>query len=142
MKKFYIALALMWLALMPPLFTAGACTDEYKEVTSEFTKDLSALATVDRARAYFQAHSIQITLLNHFECKKYVPRVIRSCGDGPVILVKVPVKNAVCSFYRGSNVKVVYQFDVKNRLQRVITDMDPFTSLPIPFTKIVLHWGR
>jgi hypothetical protein len=39
-------------------------------------------------------------------------------------------------------VRVQLQYDERDRLVRVATDMSPFKSLPLPFIGVTLHWAR
>lgn len=80
------------------------------------------------------------TTLSVDECRRRKPLGLDRCGDGPLVAAKVPVKNAICALDR--EIAVWLQYDARDRLSRLQMDMQPYRSLPIPFTNIVLHWGR
>jgi len=86
---------LVWLLLLPPLFTGGDCTREFEAEASR---------------------------------------------DGPLLVARVPVANAVCRLYRDDEIRVQLQYDDRGRLGRAQADMNPYRSLPIQGHTI--HWGR
>ncbi len=135
-----LLVAAVWLALMPPLFTGGACTAEFEQEAARIEADRKSLATPSIALAYFRARGIPSALYSLQECRRARPRSVANCGDGPLIYAKAPVKNLVCSVYRDDEVRVQLHYDDRDRLARVVVDMNPYKSLPLP--GFMLHWAR
>src|SRR4051812_7248431 len=142
MWRFYLAVVLAWLILLPPMFTAGACTAEFDTETTRITTDTSSFRTLDAALHYWASRNQPITVLGRDDCRRAKPRFLAYCGSGPLVIAKVPVRNLVCRIYRDSEILVQLQYDDLGRLDRVATDMAPYKTLPIPFTGITLHWAR
>lgn len=134
--------ALVWLALMPPLFTGGACTREFDDEGTRIEKDARSIASPGLASSYWSARNIPYSVVSREQCRRAKPRFLQNCGDGPLVYARVPVGNAICSLYRDSEILVQLQYDGRNRLARTQVDMRPFKSLAIPFTGITLHWAR
>jgi hypothetical protein len=76
------------------------------------------------------------------ECRHRKPRNLSRCGDGPLVIAKVPVKNLICRIYRDDEIAVMLQYNARYRLVREELEMLPYKTLPIPLTKGVIHWGR
>ena len=142
MWRFYAAVAVVWVALMPPLFTAGACTAEFDAANSRLTKGLSGLRSPEAARDFFREQGIPVSLVTYQQCRESKPRFLSSCGTGPFVYAKIPVQSRVCSIYRDDSIKVLLQYDARGFLVRFNTDMEPFKSLRVPFTDQFIHWGR
>lgn len=134
--------ALVWLVLMPPLFTGGACTREFDDEGARIEKDARSIASPGLASSYWSARNIPYSVVSREQCRRAKPRFLQSCGDGPLVYARVPVRNAICSLYRDSEILVQLQYDGRNRLARTQVDMRPFRSLAIPFTGVTLHWAR
>ncbi len=142
MWRLYVLIAVVWIAMAPPLFTGGACTAEFEAKTNEVLKNGRSLNSPDAALTYFRAGGTPVSAITPERCRESKPRFMSRCGLGTVVFAKVPVKNPVCSFYRDSDIKVYIDYDEKGRPQRFNTDMAPYKSLPIPGTKTLIHWGR
>lgn len=142
MWRFYLAVVLAWAILMPPLFTEGACTAEFDAETARIATDGERIRTVDSAMRYWASRHQPVQLLTRDDCRRAKPRFLASCGAGPLVIARVPVRNTLCRIYRDSEILVQLQYDDFSRLSRVATDMAPFKSLPIPYTGITLHWAR
>lgn len=142
MWRFYLAVALIWLILLPPLFTDGACTAEFDVEAATIGTDGPRILTVDAARQYWASRHQPIAVLTRDDCRRVKPRFLAQCGAGTLVIAKVPVRNAVCRIYRDGDILVQLQYDDFGRLARVATDMAPFKSLHIPYTSISLHWAR
>ena len=67
---------------------------------------------------------------------------MQSCGSGALVYAVVPVNNRICSFYRDDGIKVQLHYDERDRLIRMVTDMNPFKSLRLPFVGVTVHWGK
>jgi len=52
------------------------------------------------------------------------------------------VQNRICRFYRDDGIRVQLQYDDRSRLARMITEMNPFLSLPLSWLGVTLHWAR
>jgi hypothetical protein len=142
MWHFYAFVVVVWLALMPPLFTGGACTAEYDAATNQVVDAARSLKTPQAALEYFRSRSLPAVVITPEQCRQAKPRFLDRCSSGSLIYAKLPVRNKVCSLYRDDEVKVQVQYDDKGRLVRLKTDMAPFKSLPIPFFSSSLYWAR
>ena len=140
--KILIPVAIAWIALMPPLFTDGACTAEFNQESARLEKDGKSLRSSVLADTYWRERSVAHVVLSVDQCRKAKPRFLARCGDGPLVVAKVPVKDTICRIYRDDEIRVVLQYDDRDRLSRLQVDMNPFKSLPIPFTGLMLHWAR
>ena len=142
MLRILAVVALIWLALLPPLFTDSACTREFDAETRRVEADRASYKTLDAARAYWSGRDVPYSVLSYEQCRKSRPRWLEVCGKGPLLHAKVPVRNAICSVYRDDEIRVQLQYDDRGSLERIQTDMNPYRSLPIPFTDARLHWAR
>lgn len=142
MWRVYALIGLVWLALAPPLFTGGACTQEYEQATEGVLNNESRLRTPEAAAEYFRSSGLPVSSITPERCRESKPRFLNRCGTGTVVVAKVPVKNLICRTYRDSSVAVYLEYDEKGRPLRINTDMAPFKSLPIPGTSRMIHWGR
>ena len=140
--KILIPVAILWVALAPPLFTKGACTAEFEWESARLATDQKSLRSSVMADAYWRERSVPHVILGVEQCRKAKPRFLARCGDGPLLIAKVPVKDTICRIYRDDEIRVVLQYDDRDRLSRLQVDMNPFKSLPIPFTGLMLHWAR
>jgi len=134
--------ALAWLVLLPPLFTGGACTREFDAEGARIERDRQSLASPDLAAGYWGTRGIPYSVVSREQCRRSKPRFAQGCGDGPLVYARVPVGNPICGLYRDREILVQLQYDGRNRLARTQVDMNPFKSLPIPFTGRALHWAR
>lgn len=57
--KFLILVAIIWAALMPPLFTNGACTAEFDRESARLAQDQKSLRSPAMADAYWRERSIR-----------------------------------------------------------------------------------
>ena len=142
MWRVYALIGIIWLVLMPPLFTAGACTDEFNDATNRLMRDGAQLRTPESATEYFRSNGAPVSAITPERCKESKPRFMSRCGSGTVVYAKVPVKNQVCRLYRDEDVKVYIEYDDRGRVLRFNTDMAAYKSLPVPGTKTLVHWGR
>ncbi len=142
MARILAAIALVWLVLLPPLFTGGACTAEFDHETSRLAADQKSLATPALAQAYWSSRQVPISVVSAEQCRRGKPRFVEVCGSGVLVHAVVPVQNRICRFYRDDGIRVQLQYDDRNRLARMITEMNPFTSLPLSWLGVTLHWAR
>jgi len=142
MWRVYAVIVVVWLALLPPLFTAGACTAQFDAESAKLQADAAKIRTVESALQYWASRSLPVATLSVDECRQAKPRFLSRCGSGPLVYVKVPVENQVCRVYRGSEIKVQLQYDEFGRLARMAIDMNPFKTFPIPFTSHAIHWAK
>jgi hypothetical protein len=142
MWKLFVALAAVWLGLMPPLFTAGACTAQFDEESARVQHEARSWRNSAQALAYWQARGVPVRSWSLDQCRAAKPRFLAHCGAGPLVYARVPVTNPICKWYRDDEIKVQLQFDERERLLRIATDMSPFKSLPIPLTKTSIDWAR
>src|SRR5258708_34563254 len=140
--KLVLGVAVIWLALMPPLFTDGACAAEFDAENSRIAAEAASLRTSVGADSYYSARGVPHAMMSVDECRHRKPRNLASCGDGPLVIAKVPVKNLICRIYRDDEIAVMLQYNARDRLVRGGLEMQPFKTLPIPTTKAALHWAR
>ncbi|HEX9140546.1 MAG TPA: hypothetical protein VF848_12205 [Steroidobacteraceae bacterium] len=133
---------LVWLILMPPLFTEGACTAEFDQVSTQLQTHKKDLATSASAQAFWGAMPVSMQVISASQCRMVKPRFVDECGYGDLIYIKVPVKNRVCHFYRDSAIRVQLQYDGNGRLEGELIDMNPFKYLALPWIGKTIYWGR
>jgi hypothetical protein len=138
-----IAILLIWAALMPPFFTAGACDAEFDVVASQIAQNKPLLASPELAAAYFwRSANLPVRIISAEQCQRSRPRFVDGCGAGDLLYVTIPIRNTVCRIYRDSEIRVQLQYDEKGRLRRLQTDMHPFKYLRLPWLGINWYWGR
>ena len=142
MARVLAVVALVWVALLPPLFTDGACTAEFDHEASQLAANRKSLASPTLAQAYWSSRQIPFSVISSEQCRRAKPRFVEVCGSGVLVHAVVPVRNRICRFYRDDGIRIQLQYDDHNRLTRMITDMNPFTSLPLSWLGVTLHWGR
>ncbi len=140
--KLLIGIGLAWAALTPPLFTNGSCTAEFEQESSRLEHDRASLRSPAGAAAYFARRSVPNAVLSVEQCRSRKPRHLDRCGEGPLVVAKIPVKDAICRIYRDDEITAWLQYDGRDRLVRQQLDMNPYRSLPIPFTSTAIHWAR
>jgi hypothetical protein len=140
MPRLAALVAIIWLALLPPLFTDGACTAEFDREAARIEADRKSLATPALASAYLRGRGIPNSLYSLQQCRRAKPRSVVDCGDGALVYATAPVKNFVCRIYRDDEVRIELHYDDRDRLARTAVDMSPYKSLPLP--GITLHWAR
>lgn len=141
MRSFLVMLAVAWLALMPPLFTGGACSAEFDRANAWVEAQRQALSTPDAAVAALEAQGASAVLTSNQQCRLVKPRHVQHCDFGALVRAEWPVTHRVCSIYRDDNVKISLTYDNRLRLARIETDMAPYKSLPLP-GGFVVHWAR
>lgn len=142
MWKFYAALALVWLALMPPLFTGGACNREFELLSASLNKNGSKVRTPEAAVAWWTEQGVPHQVITPEGCREVKPRFLQHCPVGTLVHAEVPVKNLVCRTYRDANIRVGLHYTDKGRLAQVAADMKPDKYLRIPGLEWRLYWGR
>ena len=142
MLKFLAVMLLVWLALMPPLFTDGACTAEFERESAWLAENQPSLATPALAQAYWSSRQIPVSVISAKQCRLARSKFVDSCSSGELVYALVPIQNRVCRIYRDDEIRVKLQYDDKGRLTRMVTDMNPFKSLPLPWLGFIVHWGR
>ena len=142
MIRITLAVALLWLVLMPPFFTDGACTAEFDEVARQIQKDKPALASSASAQAYWNSVHVPIQVISADRCRISKPRFVYDCGSGDLLYATVPIQNKVCHFYRDSDVRVQLQYDDRGRLRQLQADMKPFKLFSVPWLGLTLYWGK
>ena len=140
--KLLIGVGLVWLLLAPPLFTNGACTKEFNDASAQLARDQGSIRSSVLAGAYWSGKAVPHTVLSPEACRKRKPRTLDRCGDGALVIAKVPVSNAICRIYRDDEIRVWLQYDSRDRLARMRMDMSPYKSLPLPVVGGAIHWGR
>jgi hypothetical protein len=142
MWRFYALIGIVWLCLMPPLFTAGACTAQYAEVSARLSRDAARLGQSPSALAYWREQGVPVSAISPEQCRAAKPRFLARCGIGPLVYAEVPVANLICRIYRDEAVRVQLHYDERDWLIGMRADMKPYKSLPVPFTTRYVDWAR
>jgi hypothetical protein len=142
MIRFILMLVAVWLALLPPFFTDGACTAEFDHVATLIADNDKALASPESAFAYWRSRNVPVQVISIDQCHRSRPRFVEDCGLGDLVYAAVPIQNKICRFYRDSKVRVQLQYDERGRLRQVRTDMNPFKYLPLPWLGVTLNWAK
>jgi hypothetical protein len=140
--RLFLIVAAIWLIVLPPFFTDGACTAEFNQAALQIDESKPALASPATAKAYFTSIHVPFQVISAKRCRISKPRDIDRCGPGDLVRVAIPVKNLVCRFYRDSTIKVDLQYDEGGRLRQLQTQMDPFKYFSVPWTGVKFYWGR
>jgi hypothetical protein len=142
MWKFYAAVALVWIALMPPFFTGGACKREFEQVSKRLNQNAAKVKTAEAASAWWAEQRVPHQVITPEGCREVKPRFLQHCPVGTLVHAEVPVENLVCRVYRDANIRVGLHFSDKGRLVQVAADMKPDKYLRIPLLDVRLYWGR
>jgi hypothetical protein len=139
--RILIVVGLVWLALLPPLFTGGACTAEYEAASSLISRQ-SAVSNPASALSWLQSQpTVQAQLLTPEDCAKSKPRFLSQCPSGALVMAEVPVRNSVCRLYRDSETRIRLQYDRRGQLIRTLSEMKPYKFLPLPWGGQI-DWAR
>ena len=141
MKKALALLAVVWLLLLPPLFTDGECTHEFDAEHARIERERAQFSVGAKAAAYWNGRGIVPRVISVDQCRRAKPRDLQSCGSGPIVQAAVPVRNPVCNLYRDGEIRVRFFYDEFGRLGRTDVEMKPYFSLPLP-GGVTLHWAR
>ena len=141
MTKLLALVALVWIALLPPLFTRGACSEEYEAVDRLITANKQDFATPAAALAALQRRDVAARLLTPDDCARSKPRFLFQCSSGSLVYAEVPVRNRVCRLYRDDRTLVQLQYDRRDRLARTLVEMNPYKFLPLPWGGSI-DWAR
>jgi hypothetical protein len=139
---FYLLVAAGIAALVPPIFTHGACTAEFDAVSDDVQRARPELLTLSDAERYLTAHGIGYQLLSAEQCESAAPPDVVSCTGGPLLLGSVPVRNPVCRYYRDASVRVQLGFNARAQLVRIQTDMNPYKILRLPLLNAELDLAK
>jgi hypothetical protein len=142
MRRLMLVIAVVWLALIPPFFTDGACTAEFDKVARQIQDNRSSLESSASAQAYWNSVHVPAQLTTAAGCRTSRPRFVDSCGPGDLLYVAVPIQNKICHFYRDSDVRVQLQYDDRGRLRQLQADMKPFKFFSLPWFGVKLYWGK
>jgi hypothetical protein len=142
MIRVLVAIALVWLVLMPPFFTDGACTAEFDNVARRIQENKPSLGSFASAREYWNSAHVSVQEISAAQCRVSRPRFVDSCGPGDLLYVAVPIQNKVCHFYRDSDVRVQLQYDDRGRLRQLQADMKPFKYFSFPWLGVKLYWAK
>ena len=142
MIRLMLVIALVWLALMPPFFTDGACTAEFNKVARQIQDNKPSLASSASAQEYWNSLHVPAELITAARCRASRARFVDSCGPGDLLFATVPIQNKICRFYRDSDVRVQLQYDDHGRLRQLQADMKPFKFFSFPWLGLKLYWGK
>jgi hypothetical protein len=133
MKKLIAFMLLLWVALMPPLFTQGQCSAEYQAFTASMQKNMPRLGTPDAARRFLESQHLPYRLLSAEQCRRGGLRAIEHCSSGSTVYAEASVRNPICRIYRDDTMRVALHYDLRNRLHRIEFYMAPVKFLPLPW---------
>lgn len=142
MWKFYLAVGIIWAALMPPFFTGGACNREFETVSAGLNQNAARVRTPEAATAWWSEQGIPHQVITRDGCREVKPRFLQHCPVGTLVHAEVPVKHLVCRTYRDANIRVGLHYTDKGHLAQVAADMKPDKYLWIPGVEWRLYWGR
>lgn len=141
MTRLFVILLVVWLLLLPPLFTDGACTAEFEEASAKLERSRRAIFSSTAAARFLQEQSVPFALITLDDCRRVKPRFLEHCGSGNLVYAQVPVKNTICRLYRDDNTRGQLHYNERDRLERIVSDMAPYKSLALPWGGY-LHWAR
>ena len=142
MWKLYATIALVWIALMPPFFTGGACNREFEQVSANLNKSAAKLQSPQSATAWWAEQGVPHQVITPESCRQSKPRFLQHCPVGTLVHAEVPVQNRVCRTYRDANIRISLTYTDQGRLAGVAADMKPDKYLRIPGAEWRLYWGR
>lgn len=79
MFKLLAIVVLIWLALMPPLFTDGACTVEFDRESALLAANQTSLATPALAQTYWTTRRIPVSIISAKQCRLARSKFVDSC---------------------------------------------------------------
>jgi len=138
----FLLLACGIAALLPPLFTHGACTAEFNAVSDLLEAARPQILTLSSARAFLAAHGMRYETLSARQCEALRPREVELCPSGELLLGAVPVTNRVCRYYRDDSVRFQLAFNLNGQLIHIQTDMHPYRMLRFPMTDFEIDVAR
>jgi len=136
------AFILGWLALLPPLFTHGACDAEFDQEVAMVAASHAEFATPDLAKRFWDSQAVPASVLTVDQCRHRFLKFVDNCGPGVLVYAAAPVRNRICHFYRDDSITVQLNYDMRNHLARVETDMKPSKSLHLPWLDRTFYWGK
>ena len=142
MIRVFIVIVTIWLVLMPPFFTEGACTAEFDKAARVIQDNKPIFGTLASAQAFWNSTGASVQAISAAQCRVSRPRFIDSCGPGDLLYVSVPIKNTICHYYRDSEVRVLFQYDEHGRLRKLQADMKPFKFFSFPWIGMKLYWAK
>lgn len=142
MWKFYVAITLVWLAMLPPFFTNGACNREFEQVSMQLNQNAARLKTSESAAAWWAEQGVSHQVITPEGCRQVKPRFLPHCPVGTLVHAEVPVKHLICRIYRDANIRIGLHYTDTGRLAKVAADMKPDKYLRIPVLEWRLYWGR
>lgn len=141
MRWFLAIVVLSWLAILPPFFTDGKCTDEFEAASTRFETHKSEISKLVTAKKWLTTSEDNYSEITQPSCRAARPRFIAACSSGSILYVVVPVKDRICSLYRDDATRVQLHYDDKGNLSKILSDMAPFKSLPLPGGGAI-HWSK
>jgi hypothetical protein len=140
--RVFAAIAVVWLVLMPPFFTDGACSAEFDAVARQIQENKPSFASLASAREYWNSVQVPVQAISAAQCRIAKPRFVDSCGPGDLLYIAFPIQNKVCRFYRDSAVRIQLHYDDRGRLRQLQADMKPFSYFAIPWLGVTLYWAK
>lgn len=134
MVVLWLLIAAAIAALLPPLFTHGACTAEFNAFSDGLEAARSELLTLPRARAFLASRGLTYRSLSAQQCEAAPPREVEMCPTGVLLLGAAPVHDRVCRYYRDDSVRFQQAFNLHDQLIHIQTDMHPYRMLKFPMT--------
>jgi hypothetical protein len=142
MIRVFLGIALIWVVLMPPFFTDGACTAEFDKVARDIQENKPSFGSLASAQAFWSSTPASVQVISAARCRVLRPRFVDSCGPGDLLYVSVPIQNRICRYYRDSEVRVRFQYDDRGRLRQLQADMKPFKFFSFPWLGMKLYWAK
>lgn len=142
MIRVFIVIVGIWLVLMPPFFTEGACTAEFDQVARAIQDNKPIFGTIASTKAFWRSTAASVQTVSAAQCRFSRPRFVDSCGPGDLLYVSIPIQNKICHYCRDSEVRVLFQYDEHGRLRKLQADMKPFKFFSIPWFGTKLYWGK
>jgi hypothetical protein len=142
MIRVFLIIVLIWLVLMPPFFTDGACTAEFDKVARQIQDNKPSLASPAAAQAYWNSVHVPVQVISADRCRVSKPRFVDYCGRGDLLYVAFPIQNKVCHYYRDSDVRIQLQYDDRGRLRQLQADMKPYKFFSFPWLGLKMYWAK
>src|SRR5258708_12274903 len=99
MVRVLAVVALLWVALLRPLFRDGAGTAEFDREASQLAVNRKSLASPTLAQAYWSSRQLPFSMVSSEQCRRAKPRFVEVGGSGVLVYAVLPVQNRLFHFY-------------------------------------------
>ena len=138
----WVVLVASVLLMLPPFFTHGTCQAEFETASAVIEHSQGGVSTLSQARTYLGEHAVAYRLEEPPPCPAGAQPDTLSCPEGPKLFASIPIQNRICRFYRDDSVHVRLDFNARQQLTRIQTDMKPFRTYRIELLGLELYWAR